>query len=141
MLFSSIQQVNSKITPPLLPRFIETRQNMIYQPVNGEKNPIYNFFEFLKLNFYPIQQVNRKITPPLLPRLIDMQQNITYQQLNREKKPYILFWVSENEFLLNSTSQQRKNLYMQYILSCWKQIAAQFNKSTANSHHPFSQVS
>ena len=107
--FCQIQQVNSEITPPLHPRFINKRQNMPYQQVNGEKKPIYNFFELLKMNFFSIQQVNNKITPPLLSRLINTRQNIPYQQVNKQKNLYTFFLVSENEFFLNSTSQQQNH--------------------------------
>ena len=62
----------------------------------------------MKLNFYPIQQVNRKITPPLPPRLIDTRQNrISHINKSTEKKPICsIFWVAENKFLTNSSSQQ-----------------------------------
>ena len=39
-----IQQANSKITPPLHPGLIETRQNMTHQQVNGAKKPYIQFF-------------------------------------------------------------------------------------------------
>ena len=39
VFFFSIQQVNSKLIPPLLPRFRDLRENMPYQQVSREKRP------------------------------------------------------------------------------------------------------
>ena len=107
--FYSIQQVNSIITLPHLPRLIDTRHNRIcHINKSTEKKTYMQFlFELLKINFCRIQQVNSEITPPLHPRFINKRQNMPYQQVNGEKKPYIqFFWVAKAKFLFNSTSQQ-----------------------------------
>ena len=71
----------------------------------------------LKIYSYSIQHDNRKITPLLHPRFIDTIQKKQYQQVNIKKHLYTM------------------------LLSCWKYIPSQFNKSTAKSHHPFSKDS
>ena len=94
--FYSIQQVNSLITLPHLPRLIDTRHNRIcHINKSTEKKTYMQFlFELLKINVCRIQQVNSEITPPLHPRFINKRQNMPYQQVNGEKKTYIQFFLS-----------------------------------------------
>ena len=114
MSFFSIQQVNNKITPPLLSRLIYARQNIPYQQVNREKTPSYNLFEWMKINFFlnsTSQQQNHTTTSPKI-------------------------YICKTEYA-KSTSQQGKNTSYIIVFTLRKMIYSEFNKSTAKSHHPF----
>ena len=164
-MFSSIQHVNGKITPPTLPRFRDSRQNINKSTV--KKTHLYTIFEMLKNIIFFNSTSQRQNHTTHSSRIYRFKQNMPYQQVNREKTHlYTFFWVAEIcFFFFNSTSQQhyhtthspriyrfRQNIPYQQVnrekntpiyifLSCWKIFHLQFNMSTGEIHHPFSQTS